>query len=499
MAASSVNFPRGKYYALTWSIPDAYGGMTNAMLHRSRAFHRLGGVPVEILTLDDRPDYAELGAALRESGELIEGLSIRNLWDDLRERTVNPATKPAKAVPMLQPEADDRVVDSGGVVLLRERRDTTGEFVAADRFRRDGTLLATERIARGRRSIVLYAPDGAPLRHWGSRWALYRWWLDRVFGGRLSFLLVDSKTSARFVPSYRREHVVTVHIVHGSHREDPASPELRSSRASTLLRATDFDLVTVLTTRQRRELLDDLARHGVDAEERVRVIPNAIVLPDVEPVEHARGEGIVVASIDERKRVDLAVEAVAEAHEQDESVELEIYGDGPLAPQLRAILCELGADRYVSMRGYRRDARSQFQRTDFSLLTSTNEGLPLVLVESMAAGCIPIAYDIRYGPADIIRDGVDGYVVPDGDTRALAERILELQHMSPANLQAMRRRAMQRAQAFSDLEITKRWARELQRALDTKRVRDAREQPITVRLRRRAGVVKRRLQRVSGR
>ncbi|WP_200914854.1 glycosyltransferase [Arthrobacter sp. Leaf234] len=44
----------------------------------------------------------------------------------------------------------------------------------------------------------------------------------------------------------------------------------------------------------------------------------------------------------------------------------------------------------------------------FTLLTSTTEGLPLVLLEAMSGGCLPIAYDIPYGPADLIEDA--GYV-----------------------------------------------------------------------------------------
>ena len=56
--------------------------MTSALLHRSRAFRRLGGVDVGILTLDDRPDYPELEQRLLCAGELVAGVRIRNLWDD---------------------------------------------------------------------------------------------------------------------------------------------------------------------------------------------------------------------------------------------------------------------------------------------------------------------------------------------------------------------------------------------------------------------------------
>lgn len=502
MAGSAVYLPRGGYYALTWGIPDNYGGMTSTLLHRSRAFKRLGGVDVEVLTVDDRPDYAELSSRLLASGELIEGVSIRNLWDDLRSGSIAPGEQQHAHVeppPLLEPHADDRVVAYEGAVLLRERRSTQGVVGGIDRFRRDGTLLSTERGEDGARTLLLYDESGRPVRSWSSRWKLYRWWLDRVFKKRLSFLLVDSKTAARFVPGYRRENVVTVHIVHASHRDDPELPSLRPSRESVLKRSSDFDAVVVLTERQRAELLEDLSVLGVDAGGRLRVIPNGIELPQAEMSGHSRGHGIVVASLDERKRVERAVDAVVAAHAQEPGIVLDIYGDGVSAREVDESVKRQHAEGFVTLHGYQPDARSRFKQADFSLLTSSSEGLPLVLVESMAVGCIPIAYDIRYGPADIIRDGVDGFLVPDGDTKRMAERIVELQRMPEAQLRSMRSRAIARSREFSDEAIVRRWGRELERALNAKRFRDARDHPLLERLRRRAGALRRRMRRVLAR
>ncbi len=502
MGTTAVNFPKGKYYALTWSIPDSYGGMTSAMLHRSRAFHRLGGVNVEVLTLDDRPDYAELSAKLLASGELTEGVSIRNLWDDLRWRDLKPSTKqksPLKSAELLEPAAGDHVVEHDGVLLVRERRDEHGAVVSVDRFRRDGSLLATDRIDANGHTVMLYDAEGQPVRRWGSRWKLYRWWLDRVFKKRLSFLIIDSKTAARFVSGYRRENVVTLHLVHASHRDpESAEPKLRASREAVLKRSNDFDSIIVLTERQREELLRDLGELGVDANNVVRVIPNGINLPPVEATEHARGNGIIVASLDERKRVELAIDSVVEAHRTDPGVKLDVYGGGERADAIRAQVESQGAAGFVTMHGYHPDARSGFKRADFSLLTSSSEGLPLVLVESMAVGCIPMAYDIRYGPTDMISDGVNGFVVPDGDNALLAQRIVELQRMPESQIQAMRSKAIARAQEFSDEAIAKRWVREFERALGAKRIRDAEGEPLPIRLRRRAGVMRRRVRRVLG-
>src|SRR3712207_5634975 len=86
--------PEGRHFALTWMIPESYGGQTSSMLHRSRAFVRLGGVPVDVLTLDPRADYPGLEQRLHERGEFVEGMRLRNLYDDLRTAKVSRREQP---------------------------------------------------------------------------------------------------------------------------------------------------------------------------------------------------------------------------------------------------------------------------------------------------------------------------------------------------------------------------------------------------------------------
>jgi poly(glycerol-phosphate) alpha-glucosyltransferase len=489
MLRSHPRLPAARHFALTWGIADQHGGMTSAMLRRSRAFRRLGGVDVDILTLDDRPDYPEFAQRLHAAGELIDGLRVRNLWDELRGE-LPPARGETPPVPaLLHPEDGDVVATHEGTVLSRVRRDEAGRL-AVDRFRRDGSLLATERSGEDRK-IVLYAVDGSPIRSWRTSAGLHRWWFDRLTGGKPSFLLVDSKTAARSVAGYRRENVTTVHIIHASHRLGGRSGTLRTSRASVLRRAGDFDEIVVLTPRQRTDLIEDLA--SVDVEARIRTIPNAVELPPITAVARDATHGVVVASLNRRKRLEHAVAAVAKAHSVDARIDADIIGEGPREAALRQRIGSLEAEEFVRLRGYDPDARSAFRTAGFSLLTSTSEGLPLVLVESMAAGCIPLAYDIRYGPADMISDGVDGFLLPNGDISGMARRIVELQSMPAAAVAAMRSRAVAKAAEFSDNAITARWSRDLRAAYDAKLLAAARDQPLTVRLRRRAGVVRRRV------
>jgi poly(glycerol-phosphate) alpha-glucosyltransferase len=60
------------------------------------------------------------------------------------------------------------------------------------------------------------------------------------------------------------------------------------------------------------------------------------------------------------------------------------------------------------------------------VLTSRYEGFGLVVLESIAHGCPVVAYDVKYGPADIIRDGINGLLVEAGNIDALAAAIIQV-------------------------------------------------------------------------
>ncbi|WP_166983702.1 glycosyltransferase [Paramicrobacterium fandaimingii] len=493
MSIAQVRFPRGRQFALTWGIPQHFGGMTAAMLHRSRAFVREGGVSLTVLTLDDRSDYPELEWKLRADGELSDEMQLLNIWDWFRENGVKPKTGNHRPAAPLEPRDDDDVHTRDGVVVCRRRSKDSGDL-SVDRYRDDGSLLMTDREGDTKRSIVVYDDSGAPVRSWKSLWAVYRYWLDTLTEGKRSFLVIDSKTAARFVHSYRRDNVITMHLMHGSHRRADGSETLSASRRESFEHADQYDALVTLTQRQRDDLLTDGARPNT-----LFVIPNSRAhTPIVPATAHHRGRGVMLASLTKRKRVSHAVHAISMARKRGFDVSLEVYGDGPEKERLTSLIEQLSLEDAVTLRPFERNAAARFADADFSLLSSTAEGLPLVLVESMAYGCIPIAYDIRYGPADIIDEGRNGFLADDGDVESLVRSILREQTMPPEALVRMRRKAQLFSTRYSDPVVARRWARAMEVALEAKRTRHAGELPPLVRARKSVGRLKRRLERVTG-
>lgn len=454
--------PAGRHLTLTWSIPDDFGGMTSALLHRSRSFVRLGGTTVDVVTFDARPDYPQVEQQLRDRGELIEGMRLLNIWDWFRDNPL-PADAPGKLElkkhPFTPLGTDPSFVSTARDGRELSRARVSGDTVLqVDYYREDGTLLASDvrdlpGALKPGRSVILCDTKGEPLRSWGSVWGLYRYWLDLLRAGEPAYLIVDSKPVALFAATYRRKGVVVAHVVHSSHLEEDGVT-FKPSRAPVFQNLGAYDSVVILTDRQKADIERLLGRS-----KNLVVIGNGRTLPQVtadtaRPVER----GIMLASLQDRKRVDHAVRAIATVRAAHPDVTLDVYGDGPERAHVAAVITELDAP--VQLRGHVPNARDLLPSASFLLLTSTAEGLPLVLVEAMAVGCIPIAYDIPYGPADVIRDGENGFLVPAGDPAGVAAAIERLFALSPRQVEKMRRNAIRFAQRYSDAEIVRLWGRE---------------------------------------
>jgi len=106
--------------------------------------------------------------------------------------------------------------------------------------------------------------------------------------------------------------------------------------------------------------------------------------------------------------------------------DLVIVGDGEDRALLEAQVDQANLRDRVFFPGWVADMESIFRSGDLFVFPSVSEGFALVLAEAMACGLPCISYDCKVGPAEIIRDGVDGVLVPLGDETAFSASMLRL-------------------------------------------------------------------------
>jgi glycosyltransferase involved in cell wall biosynthesis len=181
----------------------------------------------------------------------------------------------------------------------------------------------------------------------------------------------------------------------------------------------------------------DVARRRREVDERrLSVIPNGIALDRFrrDPASRARIRrdlGIDAASrvvgtvgrVAAEKNQALLLRAVAPL--LGPGAHLVVAGGGPLLGDLSALAASLGVAPFVHLLGVRADVPDVLNAMDAFVLSSTSEGLPLVVPEAMAVGLPVVATGVG-GLPGVVEEGVTGFLVPSGDEGALRARLAML-------------------------------------------------------------------------
>ncbi|HEY1316798.1 MAG TPA: glycosyltransferase [Gaiella sp.] len=119
------------------------------------------------------------------------------------------------------------------------------------------------------------------------------------------------------------------------------------------------------------------------------------------------------------------LEALVRVRAELPDVTLELAGDGPLEPELRAAVARLGLGEAVTFLGRVAPPSSVYERAEIVVVPSFGEGFGMVALEAMERGRAVVASDVG-GLPEIVEAGKTGLIVPPGDASALAAAIVEL-------------------------------------------------------------------------
>lgn len=161
-------------------------------------------------------------------------------------------------------------------------------------------------------------------------------------------------------------------------------------------------------------------------------LTNVSVIPDPIPLSLPISHGtntkrvITIGRYAYQKGYDLLLQAWAEVEKHYTDWILEIYGMGDQT-SYRQMMMNLGIDtNRCLLNGPVDDVRQVYKDSSIFVLSSRFEGFGLVLVEAMACGLSVVSFDCPAGPDEIITDGYDGLLVPSGDIKVLAQKLMLL-------------------------------------------------------------------------
>ena len=270
-----------------------------------------------------------------------------------------------------------------------------------------------------------------------------------------------------FRPDVVHSHMVHANILSRLTRLVTRMPRLITTAHNTVEGGRLLDLayrmtdgLADLTTNVSDASVQSFLQRRLSKAGRIRAVENGL---DLQPFETARASG-------PEKRDELGLTGftwlaigrlvpdkdfanLLAAHKQlPAGTELLIAGSGPLEAELRAL-----AGEGVRLLGRRSDIPQLLAAADALVLSSTVEGLPMVLLEAAAAHLPVVSTDVG-GTAQIVSDGETGILVPASNTPALARAMLRLMEMPAAERQQLADRAAERVKERYGLQqVLDRW------------------------------------------
>ena len=209
-----------------------------------------------------------------------------------------------------------------------------------------------------------------------------------------------------------------------------------------------LDMIVSLTNRD----LPQLKKHNPN----VRTIPNPVSFYPENQAKLEAGLILAVGRMDYLKGYDLMMEVFERFCQKNSDWKLKIIGEGSLKSNIEKLARDKGIADRLTIAPATSHIEKEYLASSLLLMTSRSEGLPMVLLEAQACGLPIVAFDCETGPAEIVHDGVDGYLVKPNYFDEMSDRLLELAS-DPGKLKEFGTNARENVKRFLPEEIFKKW------------------------------------------
>ncbi len=192
---------------------------------------------------------------------------------------------------------------------------------------------------------------------------------------------------------------------------------------------------------------------------KLKAITNGLSFPSYasqKDVENKKKVLLVVSRLDEyQKRLSYVIKIWSRLHRDYPDWELKIAGTGRSMVPYQRLSSRLGNERIVFL-SHQPNPEKYYREASIFLMTSAYEGMGMTLTEAQQFGCVPIVMDSFASVHDVIENGVDGVISPDGDVNTYEEKIRMLID-NPAMRRKMAANGIQSCKKFSQDIVLEKW------------------------------------------
>ncbi|WP_407483496.1 glycosyltransferase family 4 protein [Elizabethkingia meningoseptica] len=196
----------------------------------------------------------------------------------------------------------------------------------------------------------------------------------------------------------------------------------------------------------------------------IEVIPNANSFIPSDRASLMNKRIIAVGRYDYQKGFDELIKIWKTIYDHNPDWKLDIFGNGPLKDELQDMIKDLNLLDVVRLHPPVKNIEREYLESSMLIMTSRYEGLPMALLEAQVCGLPMVAYACKCGPKDIIKDGINGYLIPEGERKLMTDKLLTLMN----NIELRKKMgimAEQLSHNFSEEHVMKLWINLFERLL----------------------------------
>lgn len=190
----------------------------------------------------------------------------------------------------------------------------------------------------------------------------------------------------------------------------------------------------------------------------IQVIPNAALFMADRYADMSRKRVIAVGRLDYQKGFDRLIDAwqIVCTTGLFQEWRLDIFGQGEWKDMLKARIKEYGLQNSLHLNEPTKEIAKEYADSSMLVMSSNYEGFPMVMIEAMACGLPAVSFDFQCGPKDIIRHGVNGLLVKNGDIQGLADAMMTLMGDEPLR-KRMSEEARKVTETYSEEKVMGKW------------------------------------------
>lgn len=296
--------------------------------------------------------------------------------------------------------------------------------------------------------VVLY--EGQHQQYFDSEDELVHYFLKQLCKNR-NQLILDRPHELGNVIAELPNEIPVIAVLHSTHL---TGNEVKSFYKSVFNHLKRYKAIVVSTDKQRRDIAD-----YIENEIQVVNIPVGFVdnIPNNIDFNSKEKRHIVsVARLVENKQIKHQIEVIKRLVEKYPDIQLNIYGHGNGLAEYQQLVEKYQLLNHIKFHGFKTQVSEAIANAQLMLSTSKMEGFGLAILESLSLGTPVISYDVDYGPAELIQDGFNGYLVSEGDIDQMVEKV-DLLLSDSQKMEQFSMNSIQSAQHFNMTTVGNKW------------------------------------------